>query len=179
MEEILALFDNDKSKVNIPVITQNNNPNNVELTPLCWLIVNKVNYEDIKKFIKDYNPDINALCQFDCSAMKIVCQSDNVKLMKLLLKNGGNVNEYNPESFWGDRPPLHSACRGSLDFATLQTKKNLKMIKTLIDNGADLDLLDKDIKKPLEYLTLGEKAQLGIFDNVIEVDEDDLNYEMY
>lgn len=179
MDEIIALFEGDKSKVNIPVISQTDNPNGMTLTPLCWLISRNVSYYVIKQFIRDYNPDINVLSQFDISAIKFVCQTDNVKLMKLLLKNGANINQCNPNPIYGDRPPLHFACRGTYDSPTFTLKKHMNMIKTLIDYGADLNLLDKDGKKPLEYLTLTEKAQIGIFDNIFEIDDDDSDYELY
>jgi ankyrin repeat protein len=90
------------------------------------------------------------------SALDIVSaiETDDPKLLRLLIDNGANVNVDIGNNGW---TPLHTAFDYAID-GMIQNNteepnpKIFEMIKILLDNGADLDKIDSTGQKPLSSI---------------------------
>jgi ankyrin repeat protein len=110
------------------------NPNRRNLLVWCrngdWPAVRNANFVILKSDLKIKDSDGN-------SPLYYACQSENLDLVRFLLRNGANANEKNENG----NTCLHSG------FMT----NHLKIVQTLIGQGASLEIKNFNGKIPSSY----------------------------
>ena len=136
------LKKNTKNISTVKTILQNNNNSNEENNLIK--AINAIKSNDEKKLeeiiIKD-KTIINKLNSDGLSLFHFLVIKKNINLIKLLLKNGADVNI---KSLNKKRTPLHLAY-------IYQNDETNDIINLLLNCGANDNVLDSNNKKPIEY----------------------------
>jgi ankyrin repeat protein len=99
------------------------------------MLINRIienNIDAAIKLINDKDIDINYKDAHGYSPILVAAMKDRLKIVKLLIKKGANVND---QEYRGQTPLM-----GVANY----TFENLKLLELLIDAGADWNIVDND-----------------------------------
>ncbi len=102
--------------------------------------------------------------------MHAASKTHNSEIIKILAKHGFDPNAQT----YSGKTPLFEAC--TLPYDRYYNKKYIQAIKTLIDNGADINIADKDGETPLHLaISSDEEFAQILLENGAKVNTKDVN----
>ena len=112
-------------------------------SPLHISISNKI--FEIFDFLISKNANIQL--NSNGSLIYLACEANDLKTVEFLLQMGLDINEKNIKN---GETPLHISV----------IKKNLEIIKLLISNGSDINLLNNDLESPIFHAIKGKDIDI-------------------
>jgi len=106
--------------------------------------------ETVDMLLSENSQIVTAIDEYGRSALSWAAQQGNLEIVKILLKNGAEINSCDLKSM---ESPLHNAI----------IEDNIETALYLIDKGADLKMYDVNGRTPLHVLA--NKKALGFWEN--------------
>lgn len=122
----------------------NISPLNALTIPLLHSSIKRGN-EQLIQLLLNFGADIRIKDWYGKTPMEIACEFGNPKTVNTLLKMGVGVDETCFNGFSQDSAPLHTACR------SYNTHKNLELVELLLQNKANVRLVNVDGETALFY----------------------------
>ncbi len=134
------------------------------LTPLHWAV--KESQKHMVEVLLAYGADVNARDSSDRTPLHLAAEQGDYEAVELLLNNGAAVNARD----FNEQTPLYEAI-GLWD----TDEQHLKVVRLLLDKGADVTVLDWLCNTPLDHAgapTSLENGQVSYRERVIELLEE-------